>query len=149
MAQENTTRNLKIGNPLLGEDNWATWLKSMVYMLQDKGLCTETSSSEGLITYEIKDGTRSRRAIDVNCSEEMHKEMVGFTTAPEMWTYLHEKYSGKNKARKIRLIKELVMFHFAKYETIEKALIFIEGVLRDLVIANGSKAMKLDDISSS
>jgi uncharacterized protein (DUF488 family) len=95
MAQENTTRNLKIGNPLLGEDNWTTWLKSMVYMLQDEGLCTETSNSEGLITYEIKDGTRSRRAIDVNCSEEMQKEVVGFTTAPEIWAYLHRKVLWK------------------------------------------------------
>jgi hypothetical protein len=119
----------------------------MTNLLQHEKLLTTAMNADVICKYEITDTTRARLAIDINCSEEIKTDMVNKITAPDMLAYLVGKYEGKSNTRKLKFIKEMVCFSFNQFENVEKAVQGMEQLLRQLITANGSKTIQLEDIS--
>ncbi len=92
----------------------------MTNLLEDEELCKITVNEDGIRNYCISDSARSRRAIDMNINEQMRKDLVNHLSAPDMLAALIKKYGGKNKARKLKLIKDIATFEMGPGETLEK-----------------------------
>ncbi len=136
MATEKKTLNIECK---LNKENYQLWEFQMVALLEDEKLL-ETVSNDDLgdqSPYQVKNNARAKRAILTNCTEAILISLVIIKSAPEMWQYLYNSFSGINMARKYAGIKKLATLTYGIGSMEENLLLVLKfAIVLMLVIQN-------------
>jgi hypothetical protein len=140
-TSSSNSKNLSI-NVKLTEDNYSMWVYNMKPMLADEKLLDETDSK----VVQVVDSSRALRAIQLNISEALVPAIMHYATAPKVWTYLFETYSGANRSRMFTGIKKLALIKFEK-GSLKENLLQLELLIRNTTMAAGAETIKIEDLA--
>jgi hypothetical protein len=136
MATEKKTLNIECK---LNKENYQLWEFQMVALLEDEKLLEAVSNDDlgGQSPYQVKNNARAKRAILTK---------TNIKSAPEMWQYLYNSFSGINMARKYAGIKKLATLTYG-IGSMEENLLALERTLTSTITAAEGETIKIEDLA--
>lgn len=134
-------RALDIGCKLT-EENWALWLFKITPLLQHMEIAS--IDRKGLFVFQ--NTSLARLALSTNIHEDIMKSLLGCTTAQEIWDIIFAENSGIDAHRTTAGINNLVGYQ-STTGSMSSNLTHFDGLVRDLITANGSETINIHTIA--
>lgn len=111
-------------------------------MLDDEKLIDSANTT----SFQVINSARALRAIQINISDDLVPAIMHYNTAPDVWTYLFDTYSGTNRSRMFTGIKKLALIKYEKVP-LKENILQLELLIRNTTVAAGEATIKIEDLA--
>ena len=140
-TNSNTSKRSLDCGTVFDKTNYPLFIFKLTPVLEDEDLVEERLAN-GVVTRHLKDTPRATRAILCNVNQEVAEELQDCKSASEMMSQLHATYSGANRPRMLRGLKQIANFKCAG-GNIRKDIEDIKRLIRETVVANDGATIKI------